>query len=110
MVKGCSITGTDKTGFNAALAAAKKADIVILALGEEGLMSGEAASRSDIRLPGVQEDLLKAVSALGKPIIVVLMNGRPLILDQVDMNAQAILETWFLGTENIFLYQLRKTM
>ncbi|MDP4914987.1 MAG: glycoside hydrolase family 3 C-terminal domain-containing protein [Saprospiraceae bacterium] len=99
VVKGCNINGNDKNGFNAALAAAKKADIVIMALGEEGLMSGEAASRADIRLPGVQEDLLKAVSALGKPIIVVLMNGRPLILDQVDLNAQAILETWFLGTE-----------
>ena len=99
VVKGCNINGNDKTGFNAALAVAKKADIVIMALGEEGLMSGEAASRSDIHLPGVQEDLLKAVSALGKPIIVVLMNGRPLILDQVDLNAQAILETWFLGTE-----------
>jgi beta-glucosidase len=81
------------------LAAAKKADIVIMALGEEGLMSGEAASRSDIHLPGVQEDLLKAIAALGKPVIVVLMNGRPLILDQVDLNAQAVLETWFLGTE-----------
>ena len=98
-VKGCAITGNDKTGFNAALAAAKKADIVIMALGEEGLMSGEAASRSDIHLPGVQEDLLKAIAALGKPVIVILMNGRPLILDQVDIHSQAVLETWFLGTE-----------
>jgi len=63
------------------------------------LMSGEAASRADIHLPGVQEELLKAIYTLGKPVIVVLMNGRPLILDQVDVNAHAILETWFPGTE-----------
>lgn len=97
--KGCEINGFDKSGFNAAITAAKKADIVILAMGEEGLMSGEAASRADIHLPGVQEELLKAIYTLGKPVIVVLMNGRPLILDQVDVNAHAILETWFPGTE-----------
>jgi beta-glucosidase len=97
--KGCQINGNDTSGFKAAIAVAKKADIVLLALGEEGLMSGEAASRADIHLPGVQEKLLKAIASLGKPIVVVLMNGRPLILNQVDLSAQAILETWFLGTE-----------
>jgi beta-glucosidase len=96
---GCKITGNDKSGFNEAITAAKNADLVIMALGEEGLMTGEAASRADIHLPGVQEDLLKTISALGKPLIVVLMNGRPLILNEVELEAQAILETWFLGTE-----------
>jgi beta-glucosidase len=96
---GCKITGNDKSGFKEAITAAKNADLVIMALGEEGLMTGEAASRADIHLPGVQEDLLKTISALGKPLIVVLMNGRPLILNEVELEAQAILETWFLGTE-----------
>jgi beta-glucosidase len=67
-------------------------------LGEYALQSGEAASRSDIGLPGVQEELFIELSKLGKPIIVVLMNGRPLTIGKLDEKADAILETWFLGT------------
>jgi len=96
--KGSEIDKDDKSGFNKAVSAAKKADIVILAIGEAFWMSGEAASRTDIGLPGVQEELAKAVHAVGKPVVAVLMNGRPLTINWLEENVQAILETWFLGT------------
>jgi len=96
--KGSEIDKDDKSGFNKAVSAAKKADIVILAIGEAFWMSGEAASRTDIGLPGVQEELAKAVHAVGKPVVAVLMNGRPLTINWLEENVDAILETWFLGT------------
>lgn len=96
--KGAEVEGNDKSGFREAVATARKSDVVILALGETYWMSGEAASRSDITLPGVQEDLLEELQKTGKPIVVVLMNGRPLALENVEKRASAILETWFLGT------------
>lgn len=95
--EGCDIQSDKTDRFAAAVAAAKKADVVILALGEAAWMSGEAASRSDIRLPGVQLQLAEAVLAAGKPTAVVLMNGRPLAIPELDAKAPAILETWFLG-------------
>ncbi|NUQ25408.1 MAG: glycoside hydrolase family 3 C-terminal domain-containing protein [Saprospiraceae bacterium] len=98
-VKGCEVEGADKSGFEAALVAAAKADAVVLAIGEKAQMSGEAASRAFIDLPGVQQDLVKALAATGKPLIVVLMNGRPLAVPEVHDKASAILETWFLGTQ-----------
>src|SRR5690606_8282188 len=82
-----------------AVEVAKKSDVVVLALGEEALMSGEAASRSSIDLPGVQQQLAKAIHETGKPVVVVLMNGRPLTINWLDENVPAILETWFLGTQ-----------
>lgn len=97
--KGCNVDGTDRSGFAKALAAAKKAQVIIVAVGEAGWMSGEAASRSDISLPGVQEELVKALAATGKPVVVVLMNGRPLTIPWIADNAPAILETWFAGTQ-----------
>lgn len=97
--KGCDFEGTDKSNFKAAIDLAKKSDAVVVAVGETAWMSGEAASRSSIRLPGVQSDLVKELVATGKPVIVVLMNGRPLAIPEVDAIAPAILETWFLGTE-----------
>jgi beta-glucosidase len=97
--KGCNVDGTDRSGFAKALAAAKKAETIIVAVGEAGWMSGEAASRSDIGLPGLQEDLVKALIATGKPVVVVLMNGRPLTIPWIAENAPAILETWFAGTQ-----------
>ena len=97
--QGCQINDSDKKGFDEALLAAMKSDIVIVAVGEAAQMSGEAASRSDISLPGVQKELVQALSETGKPIIVVLMNGRPLALPEVDQAASALLETWFLGTQ-----------
>ena len=82
-----------------AVAAAKQSDVVVAVVGESQGMTGEAASRADIGLPGRQLDLLKALKATGKPLVVVLMNGRPLTLPWEDQNADAILETWFSGTQ-----------
>ncbi len=81
-----------------AVAAAKQADVVVVALGEPFCMSGEAASRSDIGLLDNQRELLKALKLSGKPIVLVLMNGRPLTLAWEDQNLDAILETWYGGT------------
>ncbi|MEZ5038777.1 MAG: beta-glucosidase BglX [Saprospiraceae bacterium] len=97
--QGCDFENPSKEGFEAALVIASQADAIILAVGEKASMSGEAASRSAISLPGVQADLLMALAAMGKPLIVVLMNGRPLAIPEVQEKASAILETWFLGTQ-----------
>ncbi|MCW2760795.1 MAG: beta-glucosidase BglX [Marmoricola sp.] len=86
-------------GFAAAVAAAKSADQVVLALGETRGMSGEAASRSDIDLPGKQQELIDAIAKTGKPFVVVLFNGRPLTLSKVADSSPAILEAWFPGIE-----------
>ncbi len=96
--KGTGIDDGDTSGFDAAVNAARQADMVILALGEAYWMSGEAASRSEIDLPGAQQELAKEIHALGKPTVAVLMNGRPLTINWLDENIPAILETWFLGT------------
>ena len=82
-----------------AVALARQSDVVIMALGESQGMTGEAASRSNIGIPENQQQLLKAVYATGKPVVLVLMNGRPLTLEWEDAHIPAILETWFLGTE-----------
>jgi beta-glucosidase len=81
-----------------ALQAAQQADVVVAVLGEAFGMSGEAASRSMIGLPANQQELLKALMKTGKPIVLVLMNGRPLTLSWEDQHMDAILETWFAGT------------
>src|SRR5262245_7776589 len=96
---GAGIDGTSTAGFAAAVAAAKQAKVAILVLGERGEMSGEAASRSMIGLPGVQQQLLEAVAATGTPVVLVLMNGRPLTFEWAVANVPAIVETWFLGVE-----------
>ncbi len=96
---GCTITGEDKTGFEDAINTAKKADIVIAVMGEEANMSGEAASRAYIDIPGVQQELLEELYNTGTPIILVLMNGRPLTINWPKEHIPAILETWFLGSE-----------
>lgn len=82
-----------------AVATAQKADVVVMCLGESQGMTGEAASRADIRIPECQRKLLKAVYATEKPIVLVLSNGRPLVLTWEDKHIPSILETWFLGTE-----------
>ncbi|HOW30481.1 MAG TPA: glycoside hydrolase family 3 N-terminal domain-containing protein [Bacteroidales bacterium] len=97
--KGCGISDSSKAGFAQAVKIAKQADIVILSIGEAGNMSGEAKSRSNIHLPGVQEDLVKAVCATGKPVIVLINAGRPLVFNWTADHAQAILYTWWLGTK-----------
>jgi beta-glucosidase len=86
-------------GFPAAVAAAQAADQVVLALGETREMSGEAEARSDLDLPGRQQELIDAIKATGKPFVVVLFNGRPLTLEKVDASSPAILEAWFGGVE-----------
>ncbi|KAA3609197.1 MAG: beta-glucosidase BglX [Calditrichaeota bacterium] len=89
----------DKSGFAEAVALAAKSEAVVLVLGEHGGMSGEASNRSSLELPGVQNQLAAAIHKTGKPVVVVLMNGRPLSINWLDQNMPAILETWFLGTE-----------
>ena len=98
-VKGCNTNDDDRSGFNSAIQAAKKADYVLLALGENEWMSGEASSRADIDLPGVQNELAREIIKIGKPTAVVLFNGRPLAISELAQSAPAILETWFGGTE-----------
>lgn len=88
-----------EAAFQSALEVAKAADQVIMVLGETDLMAGEAASRASLDLPGRQEELLKAVSALGKPVVLVLLNGRPLSINWAAENIPAILEAWEPGTE-----------
>jgi len=97
--KGCEVDGDNKDGFAEAVATAKQADVVILSIGERRDMSGEAKSRSDIHLPGVQEDLVKAIQATGKPVVVLVNAGRPLIFNWTADNVPAIVYTWWLGTE-----------
>jgi beta-glucosidase len=98
-VVGCDIEDTDKKDFSEAIRAAQAADVVIVAVGEKAMMSGEAAARAEIGLPGRQEELVLELCKLGKPVIVVLMNGRPIAIPAIADNATAILETWWLGTE-----------
>lgn len=97
--QGTDITGKDQGNFDEAIAAAQKADVVVMALGENWDMSGESKSRTDIHLPGRQEELFKAISATGKPVVVVLMAGRPLIFDAISDKAQSIVYAWWLGAE-----------
>jgi beta-glucosidase len=96
---GCEVMSTNRTGFAEAIKAARTADLAVLVLGEHGHMSGEAKSRTSINLPGGQTELLREIKKLGKPVIVVLLNGRPLALEEEATLADALLETWFPGTE-----------
>jgi beta-glucosidase len=88
-----------ETAFQAAVTTAQNADLIVMVLGEHANMSGEAASRASLDLPGRQEELLKAIVALGKPVILVLLNGRPLSIHWAAENVPAILEAWQPGTE-----------
>ncbi|HXG92554.1 MAG TPA: beta-glucosidase BglX [Blastocatellia bacterium] len=97
--RGCDVAGDSTEEFNEAVRAARQSDVAILAVGESADMSGEASSRASLDLPGRQLDLAKAVIATGKPVVVVLMNGRPLTINWIAENAPAILETWFAGTQ-----------
>ncbi len=99
-VRGASPVNDDTTGIAAAVRAARNADAVVLVLGESPSQSAEASSRASIELPGAQQRLAQAIVATGKPVVVVLMNGRPLALQWLDDNVPAIVETWFLGVEH----------
>ena len=97
--QGCDIEGDSKAGFAEAINIALQADVVILSIGERRDMSGEAKSKANIAIPGVQEDLLKALLATGKPVVVLVNAGRPLVFNYTADNAPAILYTWWLGSE-----------
>jgi beta-glucosidase len=97
--KGCGIVDTATAGFAEAVAVARQADVALLVVGEAGDMSGEAASRSSLALPGVQQQLLEAIHATGTPAILVVMNGRPLAVRWAADHVPAIVEAWFLGVE-----------
>ena len=97
--KGCDIEGNNKSGFSEAVSVANQADVVILSIGEKRDMSGEAKSRSNINIPGVQEELLEQLLATGKPVVVLINAGRPLVFNYTAKNATAILYTWWLGSE-----------
>lgn len=96
---GCDIESAIDGGLDAAVKAANAADIVVLALGESEKMTGESTSRTDIALPESQIALAKAVASTGKPVVVLLRNGRALELDDVIKDAPAVLVTWYLGSE-----------
>lgn len=95
-----TVNETDKSGFKEAIEYARRADVVIMVLGEHGLMSGEGRSRTKLDLPGVQQELLEAVYKVNKKIVLVLNNGRPLAIPWAAENIPAILETWHLGTQS----------
>lgn len=97
--KGCNINDSSKAGFAEAIEAAMQAEVVIMSMGEARDMSGEAKSRSNIHLPGVQEELIRAIHATGKPVIVMINAGRPLVFNWTADNVPAILYNWWLGTE-----------
>jgi beta-glucosidase len=97
--KGCDVTDTSKTGFAEAVKAAAQADVVVMAIGEHYDMTGEAKSKANIHIPGVQEELVKAIKATGKPVVVLTMSGRPIIFNWTADHADAILHTWWLGSE-----------
>jgi beta-glucosidase len=97
--KGCNIRGDSATNFQPAIAAASRADVVIMAVGEASMMSGEAYSRAFINIPGNQEALIKEVVKTGKPVVMVLFNGRPLTINWEAQNVPAILEAWLPGTQ-----------
>ena len=94
------INTTDRTGFEAAVKLAKKVDVVVMVLGEYGFQSGEGRSRSKLGLPGLQQELIEKVAAVNSNIVLVVMNGRPLILNWAADNVPAIVEAWHLGTQS----------
>lgn len=97
--KGSDYDGTDRSGFTEAVEAARNADVVVMAVGEKWDWSGEAASRANIEIPQIQKELMAEVKKTGKPVVMVLMNGRPLALSWEDQHMDAIVEAWYLGEQ-----------
>ncbi|MCB8948601.1 MAG: glycoside hydrolase family 3 C-terminal domain-containing protein [Ardenticatenaceae bacterium] len=102
--KGCEVTGDDRSGFAEAVAAAEKSEVALVFVGgKSGLTNdctcGEARDRAEINLTGVQEELVQAIAATGKPVVVVLVNGRPLSINWIAENVPAVLEAWLPGEE-----------
>jgi len=102
--RGCDVTGDGRDGFTHAIAAASEAEVAVVVVGErsglvEGCTSGESVDRADLGLSGVQQELVEAVVATGKPVVVVLVNGRPLALPWIAAHAAAVIEAWLPGEE-----------
>jgi beta-glucosidase len=97
--KGTDVDGDSQAGFAEAKRAAEQADVVVMALGESSGMSGEAGSRAHLDLPGNQQQLLETIAATGKPVVLLVFSGRPLVLDWAAGHVPAIMEVWFPGTE-----------
>ena len=97
--KGANVDDQDKSMFAEAVETAKKADVVIMTLGEGHAMSGEAKSRSNLHFSGVQEELLKEIAKTGKPVVLMINAGRPLVFDWAADHIPAIIYSWWLGTE-----------
>jgi beta-glucosidase len=98
-VKGTEISGDSEDGFGQAVEAARSSDIIVLALGESSEMSGEGGSRAHLDLPGNQEKLLETIASTGRPLVLLVFSGRPLVLDWAAQHVPAIVETWFPGSE-----------
>jgi beta-glucosidase len=97
--KGCGVSSDDESGFESAVKTVETADTAVLVLGESADMSGEAASRTSISLPGAQTKLLERLKQTGKPLVVVLLNGRPLAIEKESTIADALLEAWHPGSK-----------
>ncbi len=93
------VNDADKSGFEEAISVAKNADVVVMVLGEQGFQTGEGRSRTNLQLPGVQQELLEAVFKVNPNVVLVLNNGRPLAISWADAHIPAIVEAWQLGTE-----------
>lgn len=97
--RGCAIDDSSEAGFAEAVQTALQCDVVVMAMGERADMTGEAKSKSNIHLPGVQEKLIQAVVATGKPVVVILMAGRPMVFNWTAEHVPAILYSWWLGNQ-----------
>jgi beta-glucosidase len=96
---GCSTAGDETSGFAEAVKAAEKAEVIVAVVGESAPMSGEAASRTSLDLPGRQDEFLKALQKIGKPVVMILMGGRPLSISWAAENIPAIIEAWHPGIQ-----------
>ncbi|ETN95843.1 beta-glucosidase BglX [Zhouia amylolytica] len=94
------VNSRDRSGFDEAVKVAKEADVVVMALGEDGFQSGEGRSRAELGLPGLQQELLEEVYKVNKNVVLVLHNGRPLAIEWADQHIPAIVEAWQLGTQS----------
>lgn len=100
VAKGCHMTLPGKEHFEEAIRVASESDIILLAVGESKEMSGEAKSYADLKLPGEQHQLVEAMVATEKPIVMILFNGRPILLNWYKDHVDALLECWFLGSQS----------
>lgn len=96
--EGCGFEGNDRSRFAQAVAAARQADVVVMCMGEQEFESGEAASKTDLRLAAIQRELIQEVSKVNKPMVLLLHNGRPMIITEEEKIFDAILEVWHLGS------------